>query len=93
MYFCEAVLRLREEEQTKLWGKRERSRYNYLVHQCDYETVIQHEYTDDCMQKRNRYMVDNSSVLVAVYDGGYGGTKQTIDYAVKQGLEIIEVKP
>jgi len=106
MYFCEAVLRLRAEhkdvsieaaipcdEQTKLWGRRERRRYNYLVHQCDYETVIQHEYTEDCMQKRNRYMVDNSSVLVAVYDGGYGGTRQTIEYAARQGLEIIELKP
>ena len=106
MYFCEAVIRLRSEhdevtleaaipceEQTKLWGKREQRQYNYLVHQCDYETVIQNEYTSDCMHKRNRYMVDNSSVLVAVFDGTSGGTMQTITYAIRKGLEIIELKP
>jgi len=106
MYFCEAVIKLRSEheevtleaaipceEQTRLWGRREQKQYNYLVHQCDYETVIQHEYTDDCMHKRNRYMVDNSSVLVAVFDGTVGGTMQTITYAVRKGLEIIELRP
>ena len=81
------------EGQSKLWDKNQRRRYNYLVHQCDIETVMQNEYSDDCMQKRNRYMVDRSSVLVAVFDGTSGGTSQTISYAVKNGLEIIELRP
>lgn len=106
MYFCEAVLKLRLEhpeisleaaipceEQTKLWGAPQRREYTRLVHQCDYETVIQREYTNDCMIKRNCYMVDNSSVLVAVFDGTAGGTMQTIKYAIKKGLEIIELRP
>lgn len=106
MYFCEAVIKLRAghedvtleaaipcEGQSARWDSKLRRRYNYLVHQCDLETVIQSEYTPDCMRKRNFYMVDRSSVLVAVFDGTLGGTAQTIAYAVRQGLEIIELRP
>ena len=45
------------------------------------------------MEKRNRYMVDNASVVVAVYDGRQGGTASTIAYAAKKGREIIELRP
>ena len=40
---------------------------------------------------RNRYMVDASRVLVAVYNGTAGGTQNTMLYAMRQGLEIIEL--
>lgn len=106
MYFCEAVIKLRSEhpeisleaaipceEQTMLWDAQHRREYTRLVHQCDFETVLQSKYTGDCMIKRNCYMVDNASVLVAVFDGTAGGTLQTITYAMKKGLEIIELRP
>lgn len=43
--------------------------------------------------KRNRYMVDNSDMLIAVYDESRRkcGTAQTIRYAEKMGLEIFRV--
>ena len=40
-----------------------------FVEQCDKETMLQREYTYSCMIDRNKYIVDNSSVLIAVYDG------------------------
>lgn len=41
---------------------------------------------------RNKYMVDNSDIIIAVYDGSKGGgTKWTFDYAVEKGLETIQV--
>ena len=30
------------------------------------------------MQKRNKYMVDKSNLLIAIYNGCEGGTKQII---------------
>ena len=106
MYFCEEVLKLRDdregitveaaipcEEQASKWDEKTRSRYFRLVSECDYETMVSHRYTKDCMLKRNIYMVDNSSVLVAVYDGKLGGTMHTVNYAKKCGLEIIEIAP
>jgi uncharacterized phage-like protein YoqJ len=81
------------ETQARRWPEPDRERYNALVARCDKQTLISREYTPDCMQKRNKYMVDNSSVLVAVFDGKFGGTMSTRAYAAKRGLEIIDVSP
>lgn len=106
IFFAEAVIALRDEHpditleaaipcetQAQSWAEKDRNRYYYIASQCDYETLLQHRYTADCMLKRNRYMVDNSSVLIAVYDGSFGGTMYTVNYAQKQGLEIIRIIP
>ena len=79
------------EEQAVSWDEKTRNRYFRLVAECDYESMISHHYTNDCMLKRNIYMVDNSSVLVAVFDGKLGGTMHTVNYAKKQGLEIAKL--
>lgn len=106
IFFAEAVITLRDEHpditleaaipcetQAQNWPEKDRNRYYYIASQCDYETLLQHKYTADCMLKRNRYMVDNSSILIAVYDGSFGGTMYTVNYAQKQGLEIIRITP
>ena len=101
-YFCDAVLELRErrsgvtleavipcEEQAARWSERERERWFSLVERCDGETMLQHHYDKGCMLRRNRYLVDHSSMLIAVYDGMLGGTMYTLSYAMKQGLETV----
>ena len=105
-YFSEAVLKLQEEhgeitleaaipyeEQAARWSEEDRNRHFRLVSQCDHETVLQTGYSADCMKKRNYYMVDHATVLIAVYDGQFGGTMQTVNYAKRKGLEIIEMHP
>ena len=100
-YFCEAVLALRErrsgvtveaalpcEEQAARWKERDRNRYFGLVAQCDYETMVQHHYDKGCMLRRDRYMVDRSAMIIAVYGGVLGGTMYTLSYAMKKGLEL-----
>ena len=106
MYFCEAVIKLREtyidvtieaalpcEEQADRWPEYARNRYFNLIRQCTHETMVSRTYTRDCMTRRNKYMVDKSSVLLAVYDGQFGGTMQTVNYAKKKELEIIRITP
>ena len=101
-YFCDAVLELRErrsgvtleavipcEEQVARWSERERERWFSLVERCDGETMLQHHYDKGCMLRRNRYLVDHSSMLIAVYDGMLGGTMYTLSYAMKRGLETV----
>ncbi len=103
-YFAEAVLELRAEHpevtleaaipcegQSGRWTAAQRRRYERLVGECDYRTVVQKTYTPDCMLRRNRYMVDASGVLIAAYNGSPGGTRSTLLYALRQGLEIIEL--
>ena len=43
--------------------------------------------------ERNRYMVDHSDLLIAVYCKSHarGGTIATMEYAKKQGIEVIEI--
>lgn len=55
--------------------------------------VSKSDYYDGCMQKRNKFMVDTSAILLAVYDGKSGGTKNTIEYAMKQKRKIVTVRP
>ncbi|MEG1108757.1 MAG: SLOG family protein [Oscillospiraceae bacterium] len=104
MYFCEAVIALRAEHeeltleaaipwegQSKGWSKELKTRYHRLVEECDFYTLVQEQYSSDCLMRRNRYMVDNSSVIIAAYSGRPGGTMSTLLYAMRQGLEIIEL--
>lgn len=50
-------------------------------------------YFNGCMQIRNQYMVDASAVLIAVYDGQSGGTKNTVDYAQRQQKKVVMLRP
>ena len=40
---------------------------------------------------RNKWMVEQSSVIVAYVDHGWGGSVKTLEYAVKKGLRIISI--
>lgn len=104
MYFGEAVAELRRahdevtleaavpyDGQSNRWSAALKKRYNRLLSECDYVTVVSRDYTPDCMMKRNRYMVDNARVLIAAYNGSRGGTMNTMLYAMRSGVEIIEI--
>ena len=62
-----------------------------LVNASQKITVVSSQYFRGCMQKRNRYMVDRSSLLVSAFNGTKGGTEFTFNYAKKQGLRIVNV--
>ena len=69
----------------------QKSRYRDILARCDYETMVQQSYTPGCMQRRNRYMVDHASLLIAVNDGARGGTRSTIEYAFKRGVNVLDI--
>jgi len=48
-------------------------------------------YTPACMQRRDRYMVDHAALLIAAFDGSPGGTRYTVEYAMRRGLEIVDL--
>lgn len=101
-YFGEAVVSLRREHpdvvleavipfrgQERRWPKAQRARYARLEEQCDVVTVLHDAYRRGCMQERNRYMVDRSSLLLAVYDERSGGTLSTVRYAEKKRITVV----
>lgn len=107
LYFAQAVLVLRKakpgvilegarpcESQAHSWPEADRILYQEILDQCDYETLVQHRYDRGCMARRNRYMVDHSARIIAVYNGvPKGGTAQTLLYAMRQGLETCVLSP
>lgn len=75
------------------WEEKDKRRIEEIKKSSIVTYVSDSEYFNGCMQKRNRYMVDTSSVLVAVYDGIKGGTKNTVEYAQKQNKKLIVIRP
>lgn len=107
LYFAEAVIALREkypevtlegvrpcENQADSWPEGEKARYWSILDRCNYETLVQHSYDHYCMMRRNRYMVDRSTRLIALYNGEpRGGTAQTLAYALRKKLETHILDP
>ena len=81
------------ENQAEKWTEEQRDRYFDIAAKCDKETMIQCQYTPDCMHKRNRYMVDQADFIVAVWDGRPSGTGKTVQYAQRQGKPVKIINP
>lgn len=63
--------------------------FNDLLIKCDAIGVHSEKYNADCYKHRNRFMVNNSGRVIAVYDGRKkGGTLYTLDYAHQLGREV-----
>lgn len=81
-------------KQDRLWSKDQQERYRDILDKCDKRVVISKDYTNTCMNDRNCYMVENSSVVFACYDGcSKGGTKNTITIAKSKGRELVVINP
>ncbi len=65
---------------------------NALLDACAEVIVIQDEYRPNVYAKRNRYMVEHSDRVIAVYDGREkGGTVKTIRFAHQFRKELREI--
>ena len=104
--FAEIVLKLRKKypialecaipcpNQTLKWRVTDKLRYESILKRADKITTVSDRYTSDCMLKRNRYMVDKSELIIAVFNGApQGGTWYTISYAERENklIEIIDL--
>lgn len=55
-------------------------------------TYMQDKWSKGCDDKRDKFMVDNCDILLAVWDGiKAGGTWSTIKYAFAQGKPVIYI--
>ncbi len=76
------------ENQEKKYSFQQKREYEKMVASADERIVLSKEYTPYCMLKRNRFMVDNCSYLLAYLREEKGGTKYTVDYADKNGIRV-----
>lgn len=100
----EAVLSLKEKyprirlhiivpcrNQPLKWSQDNVKKYEELNSRADEVKLMSEGYYNGCMQVRNRYMVDNSSVCVAYLTKTTGGSAGTVRDAEKKGLKIINI--
>jgi uncharacterized phage-like protein YoqJ len=71
------------------WSMADKQEYRKILDRADYVDMVDRPYFDGCMQERNYKMVDNASVCICYYTGKRSGTSQTVNYAKRQGLKII----
>ena len=73
------------------WKVDERIRLSVLLRYCDDVVFVSDLYSSDCMLKRNRYMVDNSSYCISYCTRDTGGTAYTVRYAKAAGIGLTEI--
>lgn len=89
------ILSLPFEQQDKIWSVEQKKWYRKMIELADEVIYVDTldgykidgltvgEYHPAKMQKRNEYMVDNSFVVIAFWDGSNGGTGNCVRYARK----------
>ena len=73
------------------WKDEWKSCYDELLEKADRVVNVCDHYHKGVFQQRNEWMVDRSSRVIAYYNGTAGGTKNTIDYANKKGVEVLSL--
>lgn len=101
---AQTVLKLREkypaiklilvlpcQTQAQNWSAENVEEYERIKAQADKVVYTSQVYTKSCMHKRNRHLVDNSSVCICYLTGDTGGTAYTVGYARSKGLRIFNL--
>ena len=71
------------------WSWEWRERHSRVMERADLVRFICPGYSRDCFQRRNEWMVDHSARVIAVYNGGPGGTRNTVEYAKRCGVAVV----
>ena len=74
--------------QSKRWKEETKREYEIILSQCDKVHYIADAFSLEAYKKRDKYMVDKSSLLIAVEGKPNGGTARTIAYARELGRTI-----
>ena len=101
---AEAVLKLRRRfrmvtleaavpfaGQEAYWSMADRERYYAILRQADRVTHHGENADPKHYLTRDRYMVEQSSLLITYFDGQPGGTAYTNRYALQRGLAVVNL--
>ncbi|MBE7040437.1 MAG: DUF1273 domain-containing protein [Ruminococcaceae bacterium] len=77
------------KNQDKYWSSGQKEVYRQLVAAADKIVYTAEDYDNGCMQRRNRFLVDSASCLLAYLEQNRGGTKYTVNYAEKSGISVL----
>ena len=69
----------------------EKMKFSKIIKNADLVKEINDHYFTGCYQVRNEWMVDRSNLVIAVFNGQKSGTKNTVDYAKKKNVQVVNV--
>lgn len=82
------------EGQEGKWPLNSQLHYRKLLEEATLKHVVSPGgYAAWKMHKRNQWMVDTCSTLIAIWDGSSGGTAGCVEYAKKVGRDILLIDP
>ena len=85
------ILVLPCKEHCKYWSIVEKIRFACIMRRADKIVYTAHVFTQDCMRKRNRHLVDNSSLCICYLTKSTGGTAYMVNYARRTGRSVINL--
>lgn len=104
-FACESVLKLKKKNknidlvlaipcknQTEKWGEKAKERYDKIFLKAN-PVFVSNEYFQGCFTKRNQFMVDKADLVIACFNGMPGGTKSTVEYAIKNSKNVLILCP
>lgn len=77
--------------QAEGWSQEQRQTYEAIKAQADKVVYTSQGYHRGCMHMRNRHLVDHSSLCISYLTRTTGGTAYTVDYAMAQGLDVVNL--
>lgn len=76
------------------WSDEQQERYNLILALADEVVYVNETYEHPGVyQQRNEYMVDNADLVVAVWTGFKGGTRNCVEYALNQQIPVWRLDP
>lgn len=79
------------KNQDTLWNEKQKELYQNLLGEAEEVTFVSEEYDPFCMKRRNKYMVEHSAYCICALLHEKSGTAQTVRFARKKGVKIINV--
>lgn len=79
--------------QTEGWDDFSRGVYYMLLDQADRRVCLDKTMTKYSCLRRDEYMVEQSDLVIAVFDGKKGGTAYTVNYARKKNRDLWIIDP
>lgn len=82
------------ENQASRWDREKQLKYSNILALADAVINVCKCYNSTCMQQRNEYMVNNSSLVISLFNNiESGGTYNTIRYARENNKTIWQINP
>lgn len=85
------ILALPCKNQAAKWGSVQKKQYSEILNSADEVLYISENYLPGCMQKRNRFMVDNCATVIVYIQNASSGTGYTTKYALANEREVINI--